>query len=786
MVEAAESKTPTDAAAVADAANAGAQWNAAEQPGGEAPHLGGDPPEDVQSALRELVRGYELESDAVRRHKVRIWRMAEEFWKGNQNIWWNSASSQWQTPFERPLGDPEDAPRYDYAVNLYRAWGLSVIAALTMAKPKVQFRPNSAASEADVATAAAADKIQALVAHNNALDTLRTKKAYYLWTQGVYAAYTRYVVDGGLFGYSEDPVYQDQLVEIAPDRLECDACGGMWPLPNDAAAFSSCPRCGVALGPESARPAEQITQPAVVGSRKRPNGAEKVDVYGPLFFKVPPQAEDQRHCYYLILVEEQHKASLRAAYPAKADLIDDVGDGAEDTYERIVRLSLADAQGSWNSLPMSSLVTYKRAWLRPEAFWAHADAAMRSKLLELYPEGCCVEFAGDVFLGARPERMDDYWVLCVGLPGIGIYRDGLGYDVLSIQRQINDTANILAEHREMSSAPPILYDARYINGEALAKKRMQPASYMPVVIENAGLQKQLGEMVFQPRLGVDPALWQDGERLAEVGQAICGALPSIFGGGSPNLKTASAYSQARDQAMGRLTLTLRQMWEAEAKEMTLAVECFKRNRDADAELVVTGLSGAYRSEYIRLEELRGSAVAFAAAAEDFPQSWAQVRDSLQQLLQTKDPLLLDILGAPVNRPIVKRYLGLPELVDPAEDNRSKQYREIEALLAGEPRRDSNGEWLPSVPPEPLVDDHGVHVDAIKEWAVSDIGLAAKAARPLGYANVIAHLLAHLDAEERVAEDQARRQAEVRAAGAAGPPALATSAQASAGLEDTQL
>ncbi|MGH9541484.1 MAG: hypothetical protein ACRD2H_06345 [Terriglobales bacterium] len=756
-----------DEAAISDAVAAGNQPGAAEQAGSEAPYVGPDPPREVQEALRALVRGYELESDAVRRHKVRLWRQAEEFWKGNQNIWWNAGTGQWQTPFERPLGDPDDAPRCDYSINLYRAWGLSVIAALTMSKPTIQFRPASAANEADIATASAADKIQALVAHNNPLDTLRTKKAYYLWTQGIYAAYVRFVVDGGLYGYSEVPQFEERAVELAPARWECEQCGGMQPAEAGAAPALRCAGCGAPLGAESYRPPERMTAPVATDTRRVANGAEKIDVYGPLFFKVPPQAEDQRHCYYLILAEEQHKATLRAAYPGKADVIDDVGSGAEDTYERIVRLSLADAQGSWNSLPLSSLVTYKRAWLRPEAFWAHADSAMRRELLTLYPEGCCVEFAGDAFLTARPERMDDYWVICTGLPGIGLYRDGLGYDALSIQRQINDSANILAEHREMSSAPPILYDARYINGEALTKKRMQPASYMPVVIENAGLQKQLSELVFQPRLGVDPALWQDGERLAEVGQVICGALPSIFGGGSPNLKTASAYAQAREQAMGRLTLTLRQMWEAEARERKLAVECFKRNRDTDTELVIAGVSGAYRSEFIRLSELRGSAVAYAAAAEDFPQSWAQVRESLQQLLQSKDPVLLDILGAPENRPILKRYLGLPELVDPAEDNRSKQYRETEALLESEPTAGPAGRLRPSIVPDPLVDDHDIHIDAIKEWAVSDIGIAAKAARPLGYANVIAHLLAHMDAEENAAADQARRSSAVIAAGQEG-------------------
>ncbi|MGH9482230.1 MAG: hypothetical protein ACRD1L_09065, partial [Terriglobales bacterium] len=581
--------------------------------------------------------------------------------------------------------------------------------------------------------------------------------------------YVRFVVDAGQFGRHPEPVLEDRTFEVLPDRFECPYCGGYQPAAQAGGLLAggpvACTQCGSLLGLESFAPAEHLSVTVPTGMRQVPNGAEKLDAYGPLYFKLPPQAQSQRDCYYLIQVEELHKAVLRAAYPQKAGKIDDTGSGAEDTYERIVRLSLADAQGQWNTMPMANLITYKRAWLRPEAFWAHAEETMRRRLLELFPDGCRVEFAGDTFLQAAPERMDDSWVICTGLPGQSIYRDPMGQDAISIQRQINDSANILAEHREMASAPPILYDARFINGEALTKKRMAPASYVPIVIEQGGMQKPMADMIFQPSLHVDPNLWADGERLAEAGQFITGALPSIFGGGAPNLKTAAAYAQSRDQAMGRLQLVWKQMREGEAKEMTLAVECFRRNRTEDVEMVVEGKSGAYHSEYIRLGEVRGNVVARPTADEDFPQSWGSVRDTLVQMMQSKDPELLQIIGAPVNRPIVSHYLGLPDLVDPSDDNRAKQYIEIEALMQSQPVAGPDGKLQPSIAPELHVDDHAVHIQTIKDWAVTEPGLQAKATRPPGYANVLAHLLAHMDAEQAEAAEIALRREQVQAAGA---------------------
>jgi len=719
----------------------------AEQATPEAPMQSDDPPVGIQEALRELVRGYELESDAVRRFKVKTWREGEEFWRGNQNIWFSAKDSNWHTPFERSESDGNDLLRYDYAINLYRPWGLSIIAGLIQAPAKIQYLPVSAQSQEDVATARAATRIAEIVARNNHLATLRVKKAYYLWTQGIFATYVRFVVDGGQFGQHEVPILEERSIPVLPDRFECPECNSYQPAQTAAGLWAGgpvgCRGCGALLGQESFQPAESVVATVATGSRAVPNGAEKMDVYGPLFFKVPPQAEDQRGCYYLILAEEQHKAVLRAAYPQKAEQIGGSGAGAEDAYERLVRLSLAD--GPWTAAPNSNLVTYKRVWLRPEAFWAHADTATRAELLQRYPGGCRVEFAGDVFLQALPENMDDCWVICTGLPGTGIYRDPMGMDALSIQRQINDSANIVAEHREMSSAPPILYDARYINGEALAKKRMQPASYVPIVIESVGPQKAMAEMIFQPRLGIDPQLWNDGERLAEMGQFITGALPSLFGGGIPNLNTASAYAQSRDQAMGRLGLVWKQMRVAEAREMTLAVECFRRNRADDVELVVEGQSGGYRSEYVRLNEIRGNIIATPTADEDFPQSFTEVREALGQLMQSNDPELLAVIGAPVNRPLIQHYLGLPDLVDPGGDNRAKQFMEIEALMASEPLILANGRLQPSILPDVHVDDHAIHIGTIKEWAVSESGLQSKGARPQGYANVIAHLIAHQEA-----------------------------------------
>ena len=823
----------------------------------------------LQSALRDLVLQYELECDAVRRQYVRRFREAEEFWRGNQNLYWGERDFRWHTPFEQALerGAAADLPRYDYVTNIYQAFGLSVIAAISQRIPRVRFQPVSTLNESDIATARAAALVAELIERNNHIDLLTIREAYLLWTQGMFGAYVRYVVDEE-FGTHPEPAYAMTPTRVLAAGYLCPACGFEIPspapgdtpgdapgdangdtagdVPGDAAAgpyapspasapagastvdlpgwsvpppspaasdsapallsapplpaspaadsvagrsssysawvssttaaaadpgafaaagplagppsLPACSACGEPLDAAAWHPDEFMDVPVVTGFQSVPNGQERISVYGGLNLKVMPFAGELRQSGYLILAEEQHVAALRAAYPAAAERISAGNAGAGETYERLSRLALLEPPGApAGSLPYSSLVTYKRCWLRPWAFWAHTDPDIRRRLLELFPEGCMVAFAGDVFLEARPERLDDHWRICRAMPGAGMYTEPIGASIVSIQKRVNDLANIQAEHVEYGAAPPILYDARYINGQALANKRMEPASYTPVVIEANG-GKPLADLIFQPRIGLDPSIYAQGQNLVELAQFLTGAFPAVFGGSMQDVSTATGYGMARQQALGRLSLFWRQIKQFHADLMLAAVNVFRCNRTQDVEQVLFHRSGDFASRFIHLGDLQGN-VTVHPEADAFPVSWSDIRQNVLQLLQSSDPYIQNLLAHPLNAEQVKNYLGAPGFILPEDDNRSKQFRELDLLLRSEPVFDSaRSVWLPTVPTDPLVDDHAVHLQTLREWAVSDDGISAKQANPAGYANAMAHLLQH--------------QRDFSSAAAAGPPPAA--------------
>jgi len=108
-----------------------------------------------------------------------------------------------------------------------------------------------------------------------------------------------------------------------------------------------------------------------------------------------------------------------------------------------------------------------------------------------------------------------------------------------------------------------------------------------------------------------------------------------------------------------------------------------------------------------------------------------------------------VLAHPENMALVKRLIGLEELVIPDEESRTKQYREIAQLVGETPvvkRDDASGVemMLPSIVPDQFADNHAVELDICMRWFSSDAGQVAKIDAPAGYANVRAHALFHRD------------------------------------------
>ncbi|HEX4074604.1 MAG TPA: hypothetical protein VHX49_04315 [Candidatus Acidoferrales bacterium] len=785
-----------------DGVGRGAAGDGAQAETGANPHGANNEqlPERLQEALRRLVFQFSTESELSRRQEIRRIKQAHQFWRGLQYLWWDERDQNWHLPFEQKLMDNssiEDMPRYEFVTNIYQAFGLSIISVLSQDVPRVRFFPSSAQAEEDVAAAKAATEVAGLVERNNRIGNLIVDEAFHLWTGGKVGAYVRFVVDGQRFGFHPETEIGMREVKIGSDMYVCPECGaeteagekagdGVFAhtgsdekqeIPrfalNDRAsgrdrdddssvARNLCTQCGAVLTEEDFVAAEMVTVPAAQTRLRVANGEEVMTITGGLELKTPPWANDMHEYPYLQWNMEVHQARLRAAYPHAADKIGAPVATSMQEYERLARL--AQSQGG----PLTeggdfniNLITFQRTWLRPWAFFALDDKSMRDELLQLFPDGAYVAFAGDVYCESRNENMDDHWRVLHALPGDGSSgRPALGDALISVQERFNTLSNLQIETYEYG-IPPIYADSEVLDFDSLQNQTAEPGAHYPA---RAKPGQSLAAGFFQPEPAqVPPDLAEHAANLmGPIAQFLTGAFPALFGGAMANNDTAAGYSMARDQAMGRIGLVWRRMKFFHADVMLLAVDCFRQNRPNDVEVTLLGAGAAFESKWIRLADLKGNLFSYPETDEQYPTLWSQQRAVMMQLLANPDPQIQAVLAHPENMALIKRLIGLEEFVIPDEESRTKQYREI-AQMAGEmpvvQRDDATGVelLLPSIVPDEFADNHAVELEICMRWFSADAGQVAKIEAPAGYANVRAHAMFHREymlKQQREAQQQA--------------------------------
>ena len=498
-------------------------------------------PERLESALRRLVHQFSFESESTRRQEVRRIKQAHQFWRGLQYLWWNERDQNWHLPFEQKLSDNsslEDLPRYEFVTNIYQAFGLSLVSVLSQDVPRVRFFPSSAQAEEDVAAAKAATEIAQLVERNNRIGNLIVEEAFNLWTDGKVGAYVRFVVDGQRFGFHPETEIAAKEVKIGEDVYVCPDCGAEIPANSGAppaaqssvavagsqqpskigdranepdatdgkensrgvaSSINDCDQCGALLTEEDFVAAETVTVPAAETSQRVPNGQEVVTIVGGLELKTPPWANEMHEYPYIQWNMEVHQARLRAAYPHAADKIGSpVATGSQE-YERLARL--AQSQGG----PLTeggdfniNLITFQRTWLRPWAFFALDDKALRDELLQMFPDGAYVAFAGEAYCESRNENMDDHWRVLHALPGDGSSgRPALGDSLISVQERFNTLSNLQMETYEYG-IPPIYADSEVLDFDALQNQTAEPGAHYPA---RAKPGQSLAAGFFQPDAG---------------------------------------------------------------------------------------------------------------------------------------------------------------------------------------------------------------------------------------------------------------------------------------------
>jgi len=714
-------------------------------------------PENLQDILIDLVHKHEQENSWVRKRQIMQWKKLERFWHGIQFIFWSEANQDWMAPIETSFFNGEDdensnQPFYDYVINIYKAHGEAIIAALSAQIPAVRFPPDDADSVEDCETSKTYNKIADLITRHNQGKRVLLQALLMLWNQGSVFAYHAPKFDKA-FGNLQIPQYKD--------GLQCPECGY---VPNGEADINNggsdpglldsnelpgqmnCPQC--AQGDEAqGMPPQEIpmqSSPILDGFKTAPKMRVKIDIFGPLNVKVSYYAREQKDFPSLILALDQPKSFLKSIFCNKdgkfdydlAQKIDN--DGSEDagSYERIGR---SPSAYSYNMDGDRYLATLKRVWFRPCVFddLPESQEKEANELKALFPEGCYVCLIGRTYIESRDENMDTYWT--VGQAGLSryIHSDPIGQPLAPVQEMRNVTTNLTLETIE-SGIPSGFADPKTLNFDVYGKHEARPGTIYPA--KRAPGENLANSFYTQDRATLSKEVPVFVQNLDHDGQFVVGSFPSIYGGpGEGNSRTASEYNMSRQMALQRLSIIwslLNFFW---CNLMQKSVRLYAENLVEDEKFTQkdSQSKSGYANVWIKRAEMTGKVGEVEPEGdESFPISMAQKQTLLMSLFQLQSEEINAALFDTPNRSLISQAFGMTEFKMPGEDQRIKQMREINEMISTKL----------FIEPEQDVDDNAIHAETVRNYMVSELGLMLKETDPMAYSLLFQHLQLHVQLE----------------------------------------
>ncbi len=190
-----------------------------------------------------------------------------------------------------------------------------------------------------------------------------------------------------------------------------------------------------------------------------------------------------------------------------------------------------------------------------------------------------------------------------------------------------------------------------------------------------------------------------------------------------------------------------------------AIPLFMKIMVEDEKMVKKDNQGNFINVFIRKAEIGGSIGDIELEPDEkLPVTDEQQADIIIQLFQLNNQEIQSALLDPENLPFIAKAVKLPQFRLPGEDDRQKQYEEINELINSTPVPQPIDQnqiveaqqtgippqpvELPSVMIDPDVDNHDIEAAICRSWLISSAGRLCKVENPNGYKNVLLHMKAH--------------------------------------------
>ena len=692
--------------------------------------------EDIKKALEDLLKDAREEDRFVRDSQLRMWKRLEYYWNNILDIFLDPVSRDWRVPdWDQLAEDGEIPPRL---INIYRPLGEAVVAALSVTIPAIIYHPDDADNPDDIETAKAYGSINGLIASHDDDSMLFIRALVILFNQGTVFSYNYYHSDPK-FGTLEKP--KVELKDINTFEATCPECGSGLDagVSGNQEPSYKCETCGFNGPAELVEGMQKL--PQIVGFDKTPKGTICREMYSGLNVKVPAYAKNQDNCGYLLLEFAQSAAMLRMIFNdvEGGNKIESKYDTSFDSFSKLPIQYLG--QQPQNAANVACL------WLRPWQFYQLGNNRMSvtQELVKQFPDGCYAIFVNDDFMDVYPENIDEHWSMSKNPLGSFVYSRPLGENLATVQDIRAQLVEIELQTAEYG-IPETFADGRVLDFEKYGAGRAQPGMVTPVK-PRAG--KSISDAFYTSKSAIlsqeiDPLR----QHIDQDAQLVSGAFPSVYGGvATGGSKTAAEYSQSKAMALQRLNTIWKiicEFWTQVQSRSAVELADVLKTFNQDEKYTKQEGSGNFVNVWIRKTSLNGKVGRVEPeASEQLPQSWAQKKDIIFQLMTTGVPEILAVLTHPQNAGFMKNILGLNELFIPGEDNSVRQYKEFQLLSQGI-----------QVPINPLVDEEEIHISTLQhilEGPLSD-GLSEE-----GHAASMQHLQLHMESMAQKASANAEAQ-----------------------------
>jgi hypothetical protein len=713
--------------------------------------------DEQERLLKSVIDHFDLEDKSVRERQIRVWRKLKLLWDGFSQVWYSEVAHDWRVWDEEQRGDNQQ-DYYDKPINVFRAYLESIIAALSTSIPPIKCFPDDAEDPLDIATAKAGDKIAELISRHNDVALLWLHTLFIYCTEGMVACYN-YTHEDEKFGTYKEEKYKD--TEEEHSIFTCPSCGATIRETQvdlearedefDPNITELCLECEQEVTPTVTT--DKVIVSRLVGVFNKPKARQCLEVYGGLYVKVANYAKKQADTPYLMFSYETDYTLARERYDK---IRDKIGPGTGGTYEPYERYGRTNPQYS-GAFPINS-VTVRNTWLRPAAFQVLTKVEC-DELKKLFPHGAKVVMIDRELAEYVDEDLDDHWTLTHNPLSDYLYHDPIGLLLTSIQEITNDLVSLTLQTIE-HGIPQTFANPSVLNFDAYRQMESIPGAIYPTnrIPGGTGIKDAFYEVKTATLSG---EVLPFANKIQEYGQLVSGALPSLFGGEmTTGGGTASEYSMSRSQASQRLQSTWKMLtiwWKTIYGKV---IPAYIKSVKEDEKIVKRDKFGNFANILIRKAELEGKIGSIEIEAnENLPMSWSQRKDIILKLMEANNPQVMAMIAQPENLGLIYEALGITDFFVPGEDDRNRQYDEIKQLLNSEPipqppdpmmaQQAMDGgmppppeQELPSVEMDADLDNHAIHFEICRKWAMSEAGEQAKTDNSGGYKNVLLHALQH--------------------------------------------